>query len=57
MAEMTDTATDGPWFVWSDRAEPVLSDVDHATMKACVDADTTGTLYGEHNGTGDIYEG
>lgn len=54
---MADAAPGGPWFVWGDETQPVLSDVDHATMKAHVDADTTGTLYGENNETGETYEG
>jgi hypothetical protein len=48
---------DGPWTVWGDAVEPVLSGVDHETMKAAVDAYTTDTLYGEHKDTGDTYEG
>lgn len=47
----------GPWAVWGDDTEPVLSGVDYQTMKAKVDQDATGTLYGENPDTDDTYEG
>ncbi|QWF85738.1 hypothetical protein [Amycolatopsis sp. CA-230715] len=52
---MADAAADGSWFVWSDDMEPILSYVDFATMKARVDADTTGALYGENEETTETY--
>jgi hypothetical protein len=44
------------WSVFGDDEEPILKDIDYVKMKAVVDADETGELYGEEDETGKIYE-